>query len=474
MTEPLWRWGDLMAATGADPVAAGPRAVTGLSIDTRTLQPGDLFVAIKGESQDGHAYVGTAFASGAAAAMVAREFAGAADSGAGVLLRVDDPLAGLNRLGTAARARATVKTIAITGSVGKTGSKEALRACLARCGRTHASEKSYNNHWGVPLTLARMPADTQFGVFEIGMNHPGEITPLSRMVRPEIAIITTVAAVHIGFFKSEEAIADAKAEIFDGLLPGGTAILNQDNRHYERLKDKALAAGAGRVLGFGLASPAPAHVLAMRMSDQGSQVEAIIDGEPITYEIGAPGEHYVMNSLAVLSAVKLVGGDLSAAAAELVNVRAPVGRGQRSRYQLPDGPVMLIDESYNANPASVRAALAGLALTPRDPFGRRIAVLGDMRELGDQSARLHRELLEPLLAAGVDLLLACGPHMRALHDLVPPARRGAYAASADELAPALLDTIRAGDAVMIKGSLGSKMGPLVEALKARLAGGAVS
>jgi UDP-N-acetylmuramoyl-tripeptide--D-alanyl-D-alanine ligase len=468
MAEPLWTPDALVGATGGQLDGPPVRPVGGVSIDTRTLQPGDLFVALTAE-RDGHDFVGNAFEAGAAAALVKTDFVPPRGGGARALLRVDDPLRALERLGIAARKRTAARVLAVTGSVGKTGTKEALHLCLSALGATHASEKSYNNHWGVPLTLARMPAPAAFAVLEIGMNRAGEITPLSCMVRPQIAIITTVGPVHIAFFPSEEAIADAKAEIFAGLEKGGTAILNRDNRHFERLASQARAAGAGRIIAFGRAAEADARLRDVAPSAEGSTVRAVIDGRAVTYVIGAPGDHYVLNSLAVLSAVAAVDGDLVRAAAELAKVRAPVGRGARQEIPIRGGKVLLIDESYNANPFSVRAALSVMGETPRSDFPRRIVVLGDMRELGEQSDALHAALRDPVVASGADLVLACGQHMAMLYDELPAAIRGGYAATAEELRESVIKTVQPGDAVMIKGSLGSRMGPLVTALKEHLA-----
>jgi UDP-N-acetylmuramoyl-tripeptide--D-alanyl-D-alanine ligase len=466
MVETLWTEAALLAATGGQCEGSLRRGIGGVSIDTRSLAPGDLFVALTAE-RDGHAFVGKAFEAGAAAALVRREFV--APPGAGALIRVDDPLRALERLGLAGRTRTKARIVAVTGSVGKTGTKEALRLCLSVLGPTHASEKSYNNHWGVPLTLARMPAGSAYGVFEIGMNHAGEITPLSRMVGPEVVIITTVGPVHIAFFADEEAIADAKAEIFTGLRPGGTVILNADNRHFGRLVGHAESAGAGRILSFGTASGADSRVRGVEIDAEGSTVRAVIDGRPVGYRIGAPGEHYVLNSLAVLTAVAALGGDLERASAELAKVSAPIGRGARQEHAMGAGHVLIIDESYNANPFSVRAALSAMAATPRAKFPRRVVVLGDMRELGRQADALHAGLAEPVQAAGADLVLACGPHMAALYEKLPAGMRGGYAASAEELRESVIKTVQPGDAIMIKGSLGSRMGPLVAALKEHLA-----
>ena len=465
MAEPLWTLDALVAATGGKLDGAATAAVTGVSIDTRSLKPGDLFVALKAE-RDGHEFVGKALASGAAAALVRSDFT---VCGGGALVRVEDPLKALERLGIAARTRTQARVLAVTGSVGKTGTKEALRLCLSRLGATHASEKSYNNHWGVPLTLARLPAGVRYGVFEIGMNHAGEITPLSRMVRPEIAIITTVGPVHIEFFRDEEAIADAKAEIFAGLAKGGTAILNRDNRHFDRLAAHANAAGAGRILAFGRAAPAQSRPLDIVAEPDGSRVRVLIDGEEVSYRIGAPGEHHVLNSLAVLSAVKLLGGDLSLAADALAAASATEGRGARLELKAGSGRVLLIDDSYNANPVSVRAALAAFASTPRADFARRVVVLGDMRELGARSAELHADLVNPVIASGADTVLACGPYMAELYNRLPARLRGGYAATSEELRESVTKAVQPGDVIMIKGSLGSRMGPLVAALKEHLA-----
>ncbi len=382
-------------------------------------------------------------------------------------MRVGDTLEALNALGRAGRARATdTVVIAVTGSVGKTGTKEALRLTLAPSGSVHASVKSFNNHWGVPLSLGNMPKDVRFGVFEIGMNHAGEIDVLTRLVRPHIAIVTTVAPVHLGFFRSVEDIADAKAEIFHGLEPAGTAIINRDNPLYERLKRHAEQHGA-RIVSFGETEGADARVLAIELKPDGSEVRADVLGEVVSYRLGAPGRHLVQNSLAVLAAVKLAGADLGAAARALADLRAQAGRGGRTLFPGRGGNIAIIDESYNANPASMRAALATLGLTPRYEFKRRVAVLGDMLELGTQGAKLHQELAEVVDGAGVDVVFACGELMGSLYQALPAGRRGAYAKTAEDLQPLLTAGVGPGDVIMVKGSLGSRMGPLVEALKRR-------
>jgi UDP-N-acetylmuramoyl-tripeptide--D-alanyl-D-alanine ligase len=464
MAEPLWTLGEIVAATGGYCLGDATMPVTGLSIDSRSLGQGEGFVAIRGPNRDGHSFVEAALASGAACAIVDRSFPAGDEER---LVRVGDTLEALNALGRAGRARATdTVVIAVTGSVGKTGTKEALRLTLAPSGSVHASVKSFNNHWGVPLSLGNMPKDVRFGVFEIGMNHAGEIDVLTRLVRPQIAIITTVAPVHLGFFRSVEDIADAKAEIFHGLEPAGTAIINRDNPLYERLKRHAEQHGA-RIVSFGETEGADARVLAIELKPDGSEVRADVLGEVVSYRLGAPGRHVVQNSLAVLAAVKLADADLGAAARALADLRAQAGRGGRTLFPGRGGNIAIIDESYNANPASMRAALATLGLTPRYEFKRRVAVLGDMLELGTQGAKLHQELAEVVDGAGVDVVFACGELMGSLYQALPAGRRGAYAKTAEDLLPLLTAGVGPGDVIMVKGSLGSRMGPLVEALKRR-------
>ncbi len=466
MAEPLWTVGEIVKATGGSCLGDAARAATGLSIDTRSLNPGEGFIAIRGPNRDGHSFVASALKGGAACAIVDRSFPAGDEER---LVRVGDTLEALNALGRAARSRAGgTKVIAVTGSVGKTGTKEALRLTLAPSGRVHASVKSFNNHWGVPLSLANMPEHVRFGVFEIGMNHAGEIDVLTRIVRPHIAIITTVAPVHLGFFRSVEDIADAKAEIFHGLEPNGIAIINRDSPHYQRLEGHAERHGA-RVVSFGEAEEADARLLAAELTPEGSEVKADILGDALSYRLGAPGLHLVHNSLAVLAAVKLAGANLGAAARACADLRAQAGRGGRTVFPTKGGNVVVIDESYNANPASMRAALATLGLTPRSEFKRRVAVLGDMLELGTQGPRLHQQLAEVVDGAGVDVVFACGELMGSLYQALPASRRGADATTAEELAPLLIAGVGPGDAIMVKGSLGSRMGPLVEALKRRFA-----
>jgi UDP-N-acetylmuramoyl-tripeptide--D-alanyl-D-alanine ligase len=450
-------------ATRGKSAASASLAISGISIDSRTIKPDEAFIALRGPNRDGHAFVAAALEQGAALAIVDRDFPPSQHEEK--LLRVDDTMAALNDLGRASRARATkTKIIAVTGSAGKTGTKEALKLALTPSGTVHASAKSHNNHWGVPLSLANMRRDTNFGVFEAGMNHAGELIGLSKLIRPEIAIVTTVEPVHLGFFPSVEAIADAKAEIFVGLEPGGTAVLNRDNPHFERLKREAEKRGA-KIVSFGEAKDADVRLVEAKIGDDGSDVTADVMGETVTYRIGAAGRHLVQNSLAVLAATKLAGADLASAARALTNWQAEAGRGRRSIIEGPRGRIALIDESYNANPASMRAALAILGLVPRSEFKRKVAVLGDMLELGEEGANLHAGLAQAIDASGVDIVFASGPLMGSLYQALPAGRQGGYAKAPEELAPILLAGVKPGDVVMVKGSFGSRMAPLVEALK---------
>ncbi|GGF80901.1 UDP-N-acetylmuramoyl-tripeptide--D-alanyl-D-alanine ligase [Azorhizobium oxalatiphilum] len=463
-TRALFTPAEVLAATGG--VARGtPADASGISIDTRTLAPGDAFFAITGENSDGHAYVERAFASDAAFALVAADRADSLPEGPMVV--VPDVLAAMTDLGKAARARSKAGIVAVTGSVGKTTTKEALRVALSAEGPTHASAASYNNHWGVPLSLARMPRDARFGVFEIGMNHPGEITPLVRLVRPQVAIITTVEAAHMEAFSSIEEIADAKAEIFDGLEPGGAAVLNRDNPLFDRLVASAKAKGVERIVSFGADALSDVRLTDVALHPRCSIAVVDVMGTPVTFKIGMPGRHIVQNALAVLAAVRLIGADLALAAVSLAQMRPPPGRGVPLELALAGGTATLLDESYNANPASMRAAIDVLSRAPVGPRGRRIAVLGDMLELGPEGAALHRGLAEALDEAKIDSVFCSGPLMHALWEALPSSRRGGYAVHAAHLESMIAAAIRAGDTLMVKGSNGSRMGPLVKALAER-------
>jgi UDP-N-acetylmuramoyl-tripeptide--D-alanyl-D-alanine ligase len=474
MTVSLWTVAAMEAAVGATLGQGGlfragppPRAVTGISIDSRTVKPGEAFFAIRGDTHDGHDFVPAALRQGAIVAVVSRERSH--EYGEAPLLVVADVLEALRALAAAARARSDAKIIAVTGSVGKTSTKAALALALGACGETHASAASFNNHWGVPLSLARLPQAARYGVFEIGMNHAGEITPLVRLVRPHVAVVTAVEPVHLEFFRSVAAIADAKAEIFQGVVPGGAAVLNRDNRYFLRLKRRAEEAGIATIVSFGASPRADARLVKFALHADCSTVEAKVLGVPVTYKVGAPGRHLVINSLAVLAAASLAGADLARAAVALAGQQPAAGRGTRLTLNLPTGTALLIDESYNANPASMRAALALLGQAPTGRGGRHIAVLGDMLELGRSGEELHRDLAEAIRESAVDLVYCAGPLMGALWQALPAAYRGGYAETAAGLEPQVAGAVRNGDVVMVKASAGSRFGTIVKALARRYA-----
>jgi UDP-N-acetylmuramoyl-tripeptide--D-alanyl-D-alanine ligase len=465
MTAPaLWTVDAMASAMGAVRQGTLPQSISGLSIDSRSIVPGEAFFAVHGDNRDGHDFVATALVAKAALAVVAAERRAQFPADAPLLV-VPNVLAALRDLAAAARARTEAKVIGITGSVGKTGTKEALRLALSKDGETHASIASYNNHWGVPLSLARCPATARYAVLEMGMNHEGEIEPLSRLVRPHIAIITTIAPVHLEYLGSLAKIADAKAEIFFGVVPGGSAILNRDIAQFAHLKRRAKEAGVARSVSFGEHKAADAHLIKCVLHPRCSTVEARILGTELAYKIGAPGRHLVLNSLSVLAAAELAGADLALAALALAELTPVSGRGAPIEIELSGGPALVIDDSYNANPASVDAALAVLGQAPIGLQGRRIAVLGDMLELGPKGRALHRGLVDSVLANAVDLVFCCGPLMQALWQALPASRRGGYAEDSAALEPQVLPAIRAGDVVMVKGSLGSRMAPIVKALQ---------
>lgn len=461
----LWTSQAAAAATGGQ--NSCDWVASGVSIDTRELRAGDLFVALK-DIRDGHDFVAQALASGAAAALVThRPEDVAADA---PLLIVPDVLAALEALGRAARARTQAKVIGITGSVGKTGTKEMLRTALTGQGTVHAAVRSFNNHWGVPLTLARMPQDTDFAVIEIGMNHPGEIGPLSQMTRLDVAVITTVAAVHMAAFDDVDQIAKAKAEIFEGLGPKGVAVLNADIPTLPLLRR---ARKEGRTLLFGRAEQAEIQLVASRTATTVTTVEARLNGQDILFKLGAAGDHLAMNALAVLGAVQAVGADVAQAMLALASWHAPSGRGQRFDVVLGETgeTIELIDESYNANPTSMAAALAVLAAAePVDNIGRvsqgrRVAFLGDMLELGPQELALHADLSELPCVADIDLIHTSGPLMAALHAALPDRKRGQHFDDAQAMAARVNRLLDSGDVAMVKGSLGSKVGQVVTAIK---------
>jgi UDP-N-acetylmuramoyl-tripeptide--D-alanyl-D-alanine ligase len=460
----LWTSEELAAATGG--TASGPFQCSGVEIDSRDVRSGDLFVALSGDSTDGHRFVDRAFANGATAALVSEPVPGAH-------VLVADTSEALARLAAAARERSAAVRIGVTGSVGKTGVKEAIFAALDRGSRgaAHRSVRSYNNHVGVPLSVARMTSRSRFGVFEMGMNHAGEIAGLTAHVRPHVAVITTIAPAHIENLGSEEAIADAKAEIFGALEPGGTAVIPADSVHYDRLLVHAREAGA-KVIAFGRAAHARARLLdAIPSANGGSLVTADIAGTRLCYSVAEPGDHWIMNSLAVMATVQAVGGDLAAAGLALAEMGGLKGRGARHRIAVPGGHALLIDESYNANPASMRATLRQLGQTPAT---RRVAVLGSMKELGDFAPGFHAQLIEPLGEAQVDYVVLVGDEMLALakelrRELGKPGA-GALAAplgfahcgGPGEAIAALEEFgLAGGDAVLVKGSNSIGLGRLV-------------
>ena len=456
MAEPLWTSAEILAATGGT-LTGEPFAATGVSIDTRTLERGDLFVALAGV-RDGHEFVQTALHRGAAGVLASQPIASAA-------VVVPDTLKALEQLGEAARERAPqARRGAVTGSVGKTSVTQAIAAGLKRAGRAHASVKSYNNHIGVPLTLARMPRDTERAVFEIGMNHADEIIPLTRMVRPHAVVVTTVAQAHIeNFADGEMGVARAKAEIFDGLRSGGKAVLNADNRWFDFLAGAARGHSA-QVACFGTRDGCAAQLTDFRLEGAGARVEARLHGRPLSFSLRQTGSHWGLMSLAALLMMEALDVPLDPAVAALQAFEPLEGRGAELSVALPGGAFTLIDESYNANPVSVAAALRtlGLRAAPR----RRIAVLTDMLELGKESRAYHSSLAAEIEAAKVDLVFCAGPMMKSLFEALPPTRQGAYAKEAALLAPIVTRAVEPGDVVMVKGSRDSHAKALFDALKA--------
>ncbi|MFC7735289.1 UDP-N-acetylmuramoyl-tripeptide--D-alanyl-D-alanine ligase [Roseomonas sp. GCM10028921] len=451
MSAALWDSASLREATGgALPDGA---TVTGVSIDSRSTGAGDLFIALR-DARDGHDFVPDALARGAACAMVDREI-----PGAGPLLRVGDTLAGLTALGTAGRARCPARFVAVTGSVGKTSTKEMLAAGLSACGAVHAAAASYNNHWGVPLTLARMPVSAEYGVIEVGMNTRGEIAPLSRLARPHVAVITTIAPAHLGRLGSMEAIAEEKADITAGLEPGGVAVLPAEGPQAGLLRRRAEEAGA-RVVTFGKGGDV--RLESWEGGPESQSFRVALGGEGFDVALGVPGRHMAMNAVAALAAARALGADPRRFAEGLAGFAALAGRGARVLIPVQGGAVLLLDESYNANTTSMRAALAVLAA---QKGMRRVAVMGDMLELGDEGVAMHAALAAD--AAGcADVVFTCGPQMAALHAALPAGSRGAHAEDSAALAQIVADALRAGDAVLVKGSLGSRMAGVVRAIRA--------
>ena len=464
----LWTSKDAATATGGETTIKW--AANGVSIDTRTIQAGDLFVALKAV-RDGHDFVAMALEKGAAAALVTHRPDGvAADA---PLLIVDDVLAALEKLGEAARARTKAQVLAITGSVGKTSAKEMARAVLERQGKVHAAEASYNNHWGVPLTLARMPADTEFAVIEIGMSNPGEIAPLSRLARPHVAMITTVAAAHLEAFDDITGIAREKASIIDGLVTGGIAVLNADTETSATLQNYAARSEVTQVL-FGQMSRTWRldHVA---LSEGQTLVQADTPQGPLMFKLSTAGRHFAMNGLGILAAVDALGADPVQAAMDLGHWAPPAGRGTHETVTIDPAhegeDLILLDDAFNANPTSLAAALEVLAsYTPRDNVGRvvkgrRVAILGDMLELGADEAAMHAEVAKDPSIPAVHLIHCAGPRMRHLFEALPEDQRGIWAETSAELAAAPAALVDAGDVVLVKGSKGSKVSLVVDAIR---------
>jgi len=462
----VWQAEDVLRAVRGQCLHAQDWAAHGVSIDSRTTRKGDLFIAIKGDALDGHDYVHKAFEAGAAAAIVDRQLPQVPPDAP--LIFVDDTFIALQDLGRVGRLRSQARIVAVTGSVGKTSSKEMLRLMLGAVNDTFANEGSLNNHWGVPLTLARLPAEAKYGVIEIGMNHAGELGPLSREVQPHVALITNIEAVHLEHFQSTEAIADAKAEIFLGMDPAGIAVLNRDNQHYARLLAAARTQGLKKILCFGTDPKSDARLVNLTPDETGTDVEAIILGKKISFRVGTPGQHLAFNALGTLLACAAAQADLDICAEALAGYRPPMGRGTRQTISLSDKESFtLIDESFNASPIATHAAITTLGQTPVGANGRRIAVLADMRELGPTGPELHAELAISLIKNKIDTVHCCGELMEHLYEALPRAMRGQLCKNSQDLAPFVVQDVRTQDAVMVKGSHSMHMELIVKALQAR-------
>ncbi len=457
----LWTAAEVAQATHG--TVSGDWSVDGVSIDSRTVAKNDLFVALQGPTHDGHSHVESALNAGAAGSLVHRLPENLFHHLQDKLVMVKDTFTGLNNLGVAARARVDAKIVAITGSVGKTGTKEALKIAFSALGRTHATLGNLNNHWGVPLTLARMSRDTQFGVFELGMNHAGEIAPLARLVRPHVAIVTAVAAAHLEFFNSVGEIADEKVSIASGVLQGGAIILPADSEYFERMVMGAKQRGCSNIISFGVGT-AHAQLLDMTFKATGMQVVANILGQSVTYDLGVTGKQWALNTIAVLAAVKAVGGDIAQAAAALTKLTPTKGRGLRTDAAIHGGTVTVIDETYNASPISIAALADNLGQIKATHQGRIIMVLGDMLELGTSGPDLHAGLADAMARNGIDAVFTAGPLMEHLYNALPREKRGGHAKDSTTLAPLVAAAAKPDDLIAIKGSNGSRMSVVVDAV----------
>ncbi len=460
MTGPA-TWTAAAAANACGGIAHGDWTAAGISIDSRSLGSGELFVAISGPNFDGHDYVAQALEAGAAAVVVSRLPEDLAEA---PLLVVENTEAALVALARAGRARGTARLVGITGSVGKTGTKDLAARALNALGATHASRGNLNNQIGLPLSLANLPPEARFCVLEMGMNHAGEIAQLSQIARPDVALVTTVEAVHLAYFGDVGEIAAAKAEIFCGVTPGGAAVLNRDNPHFSYLVQAAGAARIGRIVDFGSSEACTARLRDYRPAAANNRVSVEIDGRRFDYVLGIDGRHWALNSLAALAAVHALGEDVGRAATAFAEATAPAGRGATRSLDLACGRVLVIDDSYNASPAAMRAAIAVLAETKTR--GRRIAILGDMLELGADAESLHAALALDLERAEIDVVHSAGPLSAATHEALARHRRGLHAGDAAELAARIEATLRGGDVVLVKGSRGSAMEQVVAALAA--------
>ena len=462
--EYLWSAHEIASITGG--TASGAWSASGVSINTRTLKVGDLFIAIKGPKLNGHQFVAEALKKGASGLIIDTIPTNLPEQAPIVL--VSDTLDALHALGKASRKRSEALIIAVTGSVGKTSTKNALYHALSAQSQTTCSQASHNNLWGVPLSLSQMAPEDQFGIFEIGMSHPGEISPLSKMVSPNITIITNVEPAHTENFDSLELVAEAKAEIFDGLEENGTAILNADNKFYSVLKARCKAVGIKNLLTFGSSNDADTRLISLTSDCQGSNVEASIQGETICYRVSLLGKHEVMNSLATLTAIYAAGADIPAAAAALGQLSPLPGRGKRYQLKFFDGSIQLIDESYNANPTSMRAALDNLGNTEIEPPGRRIAVLGDMRELGKDSEFYHLNIAQTIVKNQVEKIFTVGNQMERLFFSLPSKMQCFSSIDAKGVTKEILQVLRPNDILLIKGSNAVGMASIVSEIRAEL------